>query len=58
MPEDKQQDGRSIQRTVTLFEEHVTAVETLARRERRTFSNALQRIIELWTEQNSKEQHA
>lgn len=40
--------GTSSPKTVTLYQNHSSIVEELCRREKRTFSNGLQVIIEQW----------
>lgn len=40
------EEGPALPKTVTLYQRHMNIVEYVARSERRTFSNALQMIIE------------
>jgi hypothetical protein len=46
------QDEKSASKPVALYPRQVAIVEAFAQREHRTFSNAIQHIIEEWAKQN------
>ena len=50
------QDERSITRAFALYPRHVAIIEALAKDDHRSLSNALQRIVEQWAEQNGTPQ--
>jgi predicted transcriptional regulator len=43
---------KAIIKTVTLYKHHIDLIERVAEREHRTFSNALQEILEFYIAQN------
>lgn len=44
--------GKRIIRTISLYPEHIAAVEAFAAHDRRTFANAIRIIIEDWLAQH------
>lgn len=50
----RQETNRALIKTISLYMRHIIAVEQVSEEENRTFSNALQTIIDDYTERKQK----